>query len=132
MKKITQTYVDFNGVERTENFYFNFTKAELTDMDLTVEGGLEQLLKKIIDSKDVPALVRFFKELVLKSYGEKSDDGRRFMKSKAISEAFEQTQAYSDIYMNFVTNTDAAIEFVKSIMPSDLVAEIDKAELEDK
>lgn len=132
MYKKSVTYVDFNDVERTEDFYFNFTKAELTDMNLTVEGGLEQLLKKIVDFKDIPSLIRFFKELVLKSYGEKSPDGRRFMKTPEITESFSQTQAYSDIYMEFVTDTDSAIEFVKKIMPKDIAEEMEKAELSNK
>lgn len=120
------TYVDFNEIERTENFYFNLTKAELAEMDLTTEGGLEQMLRKIIDSKDVPSLVTIFKKVILKAYGIKSEDGKRFIKSEEISRAFTETQAYSDLFMELASDADKASDFINRIMPRDLIEEARK------
>lgn len=127
MLKKTITYTDFNDVERTEDFYFNLTEAELTDMNLDENGGLADKLQKIIDSKEVKQIKDYFKWIVLKAYGEKSEDGRRFMKSPEITKAFEETQAYSDIWMDLAYNEDAAAEFVNGIMPKKLLVEAEKA-----
>lgn len=126
MLKKTVTYEDFNEVERTEDFYFHFTEAELTDMNLDENGGLAEKLQRIIDSKDVKQIKDYFKWIVLKAYGEKSEDGRRFMKSEEISKAFEETQAYSDIWMELATDEKAASDFVNGIMPKKLMAEMEK------
>ena len=99
MLKKTIKYTDYNGVERTEDFYFNLNKAEIMEMQLTTVGGLDAYLKKIISAQDMPTLMRIFKDLVLKSYGVKSDDGRRFIKNEKLREEFEQTEAYSILYM---------------------------------
>ena len=127
MLKKTVTYTDFDGRERTEDFYFNLTKAELMDLELSREGGLQKQIDKIIASQSVPQIVEIFKTLVLKAYGEKSEDGRRFMKSPEITKAFEETQAYSDIWMDLAYNEDAAAEFVNGIMPKKLLAEAEKS-----
>lgn len=117
MLKKTITYTDYNDVERTEDFYFNLSEAELMEMELTVDGGMVEKLQRIIKSKNGPEIVKFFKEMVLKAYGVKSDDGRRFIKSDELSQAFSQTEAYSQLYMEFATNDKAAAEFVNGIMP---------------
>lgn len=128
MLKKTITYTDFNDVERTEDFYFHFTEAELTEMNLDENGDLAGVLQKIIDSKDMKKIKDYFKWIVLKSYGEKSEDGRRFMKSEERTKAFEETQAYSDIWMELATDETAAADFVNGIMPKKLVAEMAKQE----
>lgn len=120
MFKKTITYTDYNDVERTETFYFNFTKAEVLEMELGTVGGLSAMIQGIIDAKDTPALIKVFKELVLKAYGEKSADGKRFIKSPELSEAFSQTEAYSDIFMELATNDVAAAKFVKDVTPPGL------------
>lgn len=120
MIKKTITYEDYNGVERTENFYFNLNKAEVLEMEMGTEGGMTESIQKIVDAKDAPAIIRVFKDLVLKAYGVKSDDGRRFIKSKELSEAFSQTEAYSQIFMELATDADAAAKFVNGIIPADL------------
>ena len=120
MLKITKTYTDYNGNERTEDFWFNLTKAECMEMNLSTEGGLDAYLQKIVDTKDVPKLVKQFKDLVLASYGEKSPDGRRFMKNDEIRQAFTETEAYSLIFMELATDADAAIKFVNGIVPQGL------------
>lgn len=124
-KKIVK-YTDYNGVERKEELYFNLTKAELTDMELSKDGGMVAFIKKITSTMNGRELSKMFKDLILMSYGEKSDDGRRFIKSSAISEAFSQTEAYSQIYMELLTDYDAAQAFVNGIMPADIQAEAAK------
>lgn len=120
MFKKTVTYTDYNDVTRTETFFFNLTKAEVLEMELGTVGGLSAMIQGVIDAKDTPALIKIFKELVLKAYGEKSADGKRFIKSPELAEAFSQTEAYSDIFMELATNDVAASEFVKGITPQGL------------
>ena len=124
MIKKTITYTDYNGVERKEDFYFNLTKAEVTKMQLGTVGGLSAMLRKIIDTNDVPTLMNIFEELVLNAYGVKSDDGRRFMKNDEIRAAFAETEAYSQIYMELAFDAKAAAEFVNGIIPSDMANSI--------
>ena len=118
MLKKTITYTDYNNVERTEDFYFNLTKAELMEMEMGAVGGLSGMIEKIVSAKDAPAIIKVFKELVLKAYGEKSADGKRFIKSKEISDAFSQTEAYSQLFMERATDADAASKFVNGIAPN--------------
>lgn len=124
MLKKTITYTDYNGSERTEPFYFNLNKAELMEMEMTTEGGLAERIQKIIDAKDVPAIIAVFKDLILKAYGEKSADGKRFEKEdedgRPLSRKFKQTEAYSVLYMELATDADAAAEFVNGIVPADM------------
>ena len=126
MLKKTIKYTDYNGVEREEDFYFNLSKAELTQMQMEVEGGLEAKIQKIIQAKDTQSLMAMFKELILKSYGKKSDDGRMFEKSKEISREFECSAAFDELYMELATNDKAAAEFVNGIIPASLQAAVKK------
>ena len=118
MLKKTITYKDYNGVERTEDFMFNLTKAEILEMQLTKDGGMDAAIKTIVDAKDAPEIMKVFKDLILKSYGIVSDDGRRFIKSKEISDSFAQTEAFSMLFMELATDTDAASAFVNGIVPA--------------
>lgn len=127
MLKKTMTYTDYDGVERTEDVYFNLSKAELIEMQISTDGGYDKMIERIINSKDMKSMGEIFRDLLRKSYGIKSDDGRRFMKSEEISDTFEQSPIYSDIYMELLTNPDEAAKFVQAIMPSDLQKDIAKA-----
>ena len=118
MLKKTFTYIDYNGVERTEDHYFNLSKAELMEMELSTTGGLAEMINKIVAAQDAPAIVKIFKELVLKAYGQKSADGRRFIKSKELADEFAQTEAYSQLFMELATDADAAAAFVNGIVPA--------------
>lgn len=131
MYKITHTYTDYNGVERTEDFYFNLTKAELTEMQLTTNGGLDHYIERIIAAKDQKALIEIFKDLVIRAYGQKSADGRRFIKTDEVREDFMQTEAYSDIFMELATNADAASKFVNGIIPKSLAESAQNMEATD-
>ena len=118
MKKETITYVDYNGVERTEDFYFNLSKAELMEMEMSTTGGLAEMIQRIVAAQDAPSIMKVFKELILKAYGEKSPDGKRFIKNPELSEAFAQTEAYSQLFMTLATDADAATAFINAIVPT--------------
>ena len=120
MIKKSITYTDFNGVERTEDFYFNLTKAEILEMEMGTTGGLAEMITNIVAAQDQPAIIKIFKDLVLRSYGKKSPDGRRFMKSDEIRDDFAQTEAYSQLFMELATDADAAAKFVNGIVPADV------------
>lgn len=115
-KKIT--YTDYNGIERIEDHYFNLTKAEIMELELGTAGGFAEMIQRIVDAQDAPSIIKVFKDLILKAYGEKSPDGKRFIKSKEISDAFSQTEAYSQLFMELATDADAAAEFVNGIVPN--------------
>ena len=117
MLKKTIKYTDYNGVERKEDFYFNISKAEAMEMELSTDGGLSETIKRIIDAQDMPSLLAYFKQLVLTAYGVKSPDGKRFIKSQELRDSFMQTEAYSDLFTELATNADAAAEFVNGIVP---------------
>lgn len=114
------TYTDYNGNERTEKFYFNLSKAELVEMEYSATGGLAQTIEKIIEAQDGPQIMALFKELILKAYGEKSADGKRFVKSKELSEEFAQTEAYVQLFMELATDAEAASNFVNGLIPADI------------
>ena len=119
---ITKTikYVDYNGTEREEKFLFNLSKAELMEMEMGTTGGLAERIQKIVETQEVPEIIKIFKELILKAYGEKSADGKRFIKSKELSEGFAQTEAYSQLFMELAMDSEAAAAFIKGIVPSDI------------
>lgn len=124
----TITYTDYNGIQRTETFWFNLSKAETMEMEMGEVGGMAEMIRRIIDTKDNPSLISIFKNIILKAYGEKSPDGRRFIKSEDISEAFSQTEAYSILFMQLATNADLASEFINGILPSNLEEDLKAVE----
>lgn len=119
MLKKTITYSDYNGTERTEDFYFNLTKAEVMEMEMSTSGGLTQMITNVVAAKDAPAIIKIFKDLVLKAYGVKSPDGKRFIKSAELSTEFAQTEAYSILFMELATDDKAAAAFVNGIVPAE-------------
>ena len=124
MLKKTITYTDYNGTERTEDFYFNLTKAEIMKMEMGTKGGLAEMIQRIVNAKDAPAIIAVFEDLILKAYGVKSADGKQFMKSEAITAEFAQTEAYSNLFMELATNAEAASAFVNGIVPADMSKQI--------
>lgn len=117
-------YTDYNGTEREETFCFNLTKAELMEMEMSTSGGLAEMIQNIVQTQDAPAIIKVFKDLVLKAYGEKSPDGKRFMKVNdagvPLSIGFSQTEAYSQLFMELATDADKAAEFINCIVPKDI------------
>mgnify|MGYP003397405628 FL=1 len=120
MLKKTIKYTDYDGNEREEDFYFNLNKAEVTEMELSKQGGLSEYIKRIVAAQDAPSLVELFKELICKSYGEKSLDGKRFVKSKELTEEFTQTEAYAELFVELASNAEEAAKFVNGIMPKNM------------
>lgn len=118
------TYKDFNGEERTETFMFNLTKAELAKMELNTKGGMKQKIKTLFDSKDIATIVDQFESIIQAAYGVKSEDGRRFVKSKELLDDFMATEAYSDLYIEMIGDSEKAFEFLSGIMPEEIRASI--------
>ena len=124
MIKKTITYTDFNGGERTEDFYFHLTKAEITKMEMSVNGGMAERIQRIVSAQDQPAIIEVFEDLIKKSYGVKTPDGRGFVKRKEDLEAFMATEAYSQLFMELATDAAAASNFVNGIIPAELSKQI--------
>lgn len=111
-------YTDYNGVEREEELYFNLSQAEVMEMQMTTTGGMAEMIEKIIAAQDVPSIIKIFKDLILKAYGEKSADGKRFIKSEELATAFSQTEAYSTLFMQLAEDAELASAFVNGIIPN--------------
>lgn len=126
MIKKTITYDDFNGVSVTENFYFNLSKAELAEMELSQEGGMESYLQKIVAAKDGKSIIESFKWILGKTVGKRSEDGKHFQKSEQITQDFLNSNAYSELFMALITDNDQAVEFIRGIVPSDMSGKLDK------
>lgn len=130
MLKKTITYTDFNGVNRTEDFYFNLTNAELTELEMSRKGGLTAYIERISNTQEAPELIKLFKEIIALAYGVKSDDGRRFIKNQAVLEDFTQTEAYSSLFMELATDADAAAKFISGILPADKAKAVEAKQIE--
>lgn len=124
MLKKTIAYTDFNDEKQVKTFYFNLTKAEIVQWQLSRVGGLDAWLDKVLSTKDEPGLSELFKDLILKSYGEKSPDGQRFVKTQELRDGFEQTNAFSELYMELATKTESAVAFFNGLIPPDLLKTI--------
>lgn len=119
MHKEEITYTDFNGVQKTRTYYFALSKSDLMKLELKTPGGLTTYLERIVNANESPEIVDAFEKIILAAYGEKTDDGERFVKSAEISEAFMQSAAYDQFFMELLTDTDKAINFVNNIVPQD-------------
>ena len=135
MLKKTITYEDYDGNVRTEDLYFFISKSELTEMELTTPGGFTNKLEKITNAQDGGEIMKIFKEIILKAYGEKSDDGRAFIKKRngvSLAETVEQTPAYDALFTELLLDPDKAAAFINGIMPKDLINEANKQNLQAK
>ena len=128
----TITYTDFDGTERTEKHYFYISTSELTKLELMTEGGMENKLRTIIDSKNRAQIIKTFEDIIDMSYGIKSDDGRQFKKSPEITKAFKETPAYDKFFMELLTDEKAAQEFINGIVSAELKQELAKMEKSDQ
>lgn len=120
MIKKTITYTDYNGVEQREDHFFNLNKVELTEMEINEEGGMSAKLERIVQSKDNREIISMFKEIILASYGVRSEDGKRFMKSEKAKEEFESSEAFVELFMELATDENAASDFVNGLIPQGL------------
>lgn len=127
MLKRNITYTDLDGNQVTEAYYFNLSKTDLIDMELSVADGFAKMLQRIINADDNRKLIQEFKKLILTSYGERSEDGRRFIKNEELSTAFSQTPAFDELFMEFVTSDNAAAEFIMAVIPADFAGEVKNA-----
>lgn len=133
MLKKTIVYEDFNGDTVEEDFFFHLSKAELVELELSHDGGLSASLQRIVAAEDGKAIIAEFKNIILTSYGQRSADGKRFIKSQALREEFESTEAYSTLFIELVTDTDAAVVFVNGVIPQGMADEAAKVvSLEEK
>lgn len=119
MLKKTISYTDFNGDKQTEDFYFNLTKAEIAEMEMSTKGGLSESIKAIVEAEDTPAIIKIFKKLILDAHGVKSEDGRRFIKTEQSRVEFSQTEAYSELFISLASDAKEAAKFVNSIVPAE-------------
>ena len=124
MLKKTIEFTDYNGEKRKEDFYFNLSKAELMEMELGTSGGFAEMLQKLVDTQDIPEIMKIFKKVIMKAYGVKSPDGKRFSKSDELSKEFTETEAYSELFMELLSDTDAATAFVNGIIPADAAKQL--------
>ncbi len=118
MLKKTIKYTDYNEIEREETFYFNLSRVEVTEMEMSVPGGWVNWLEKVVEAQSEPELIAIFKKIILQAYGEKSPDGRRFIKNEELSTAFSETEAFVELFMELATVADAAAIFFNGIIPT--------------
>ena len=127
MFKETITYTDYNGEKRTEDFYFNLTKAELVEMQFSKNGTMAEYIERIRATNDVPEIIKVFKQIILAAYGEKSLDGKHFYKVRNgvnLSEEFMQTEAFSELYMKLAQDDDAAANFIQKLIPAEYASKV--------
>lgn len=128
MLKKTIKYTNFSGVERERTLYFDLTKAELTMLGLSVDGGLDVVLTNLMEAENIPELIQNFEKILLLSYGEKSEDGERFIKGDDISRKFKESPVYDEIFMELITDEKKAADFINAVMPDDIDEYISKLE----
>lgn len=124
MLKKTITFRDYNGVEHTNDFYFHLSRAEILEMEVSKDEGLQEYLQRIVQEKDNRKILAVFKSIILKAYGVKSPDGKLFIKSQEVKDAFEQSEAYVELFMELCLNESSAVNFVNGILPENLVGDI--------
>lgn len=120
-------YTDLDDNEVTEDFYFNLSKPEIIEMEVEHKQGFKERIEQIIKTEDRKTLVEEFKKLILLTYGVKSEDGKRFIKSEQLREEFSQTPAYEELFMDLASNDGAASEFIIGVLPRDMRDEAAKA-----
>lgn len=130
MLKKAITFQDLDGNSITEEFYFNLNKAELIELETSTKEGLAETLQKIVKEQDHHRLIEQFKSLILAAYGVRSDDGRRFIKSQELRDAFAQTDAYSELFMELATNAESAAAFIQGIVPAAISKAVEDVEKE--
>lgn len=119
LKKLIK-YTDYDGNEREEEFWFNLSKADLARLEFSKEGGLEAVVKRLTNKLSGPEIYKIFEEIILGAYGEKSDDGRRFVKSPELSKAFSETPAYDELLIEILQSEETAAAFINGILPEDV------------
>ena len=124
MLKKTIAYKDYDNNERVEDFYFHLSKAEILEMEYGTTGGMTKIIEQMVATQDTARIMKMFKEIIMRSYGEKSLDGKRFIKSPELAEAFIQTEAYSNLFMELIQDPEKFAQFIKAVIPD--IPEADK------
>lgn len=122
MLKKTITYTNYNDEQKTRDYYFNLKKSELIDLQFSTAKGFMNYIEEITKSQDNVRIWKAFRDIVLLAYGEKSEDGERFVKSDELRKSFEETEAFSELIYELMSNETAAANFINGIMPADLAA----------
>lgn len=117
MIKKTMTFIDYDGNERTEDFWFNLNKAEVAKMELGTTGGIQKMIERLVQEQDSARIVEIFDQMICASYGKKSPDGKRFIKSQDLLDKFKQTEAYSDLFIELLGHPDMAAAFFNEVLP---------------
>ena len=117
MLKKTIAYKDYDNNDRVEDFYFNLSKAEILEMEYGTTGGMTKIIEQMVATQDTARIMKMFKEIIMRAYGEKTLDGKRFVKSPELAEAFTQTEAYSELFMELVQDPDKFAQFIKAVIP---------------
>jgi hypothetical protein len=125
MLKKTVTFEDLDGNEVTEDFYFHLSKADIIEMEASEQGGMAQHLAAMIATNDNGQILSAVKLILERTVGRRSEDGRRFERSKEITEAFMQSDAYSVVFMDLVTDAAKAAEFFKGVIPAQAAAKLE-------
>lgn len=128
MLKKTVTYENFDGDQVTDTLFFHLSKAELVMMEHSMDGGLSRYIQNLIDKGDGKTIMETFTKLLLDSYGEKTEDGKGFVKTPEVRQRFASSEAYSTIFMELATDADAAAEFINGIIPAGLEQEMAEVE----
>jgi hypothetical protein len=124
MIKKTYTFTDYNGNERTEDYYFDLRQDELVKLEYSTKGGLSKKIETLIGTQDIPEIIKVFDEIIIASYGVKSPDGREFIKDEAITKAFMQTKGYEKLFMDFVTKEGFAADFFNNLIPTEGITQV--------
>lgn len=124
MLKKTIEFEDYNGVKRKEDHYFNLSKAELMKMEMGTTGGYTEMINGLISAQDVPSIMEIFEEIIEKSYGRKTPDGRGFEKTPELYKSFKETEAYTELFMSLITDAEEAAKFFNGIVPADLAEKV--------
>lgn len=125
------TYTDFNGAQQTDELYFNLSKAELTELQVSVNDGLDKQLKEIVTNGNAAEIIKMLKTIIAKSYGIRSEDGKRFIKREELSRDFLDSAAYDELFIQLASDPNAAMEFIKGILPADIAREVEKAQAQE-
>ncbi len=122
MLKKTIVYQDYDGNERSENFYFNLSKAEVMEMEFSFSGGMTNVIEQMVNTQDTARIMEMFKKIIMMAYGEKSADGKRFMKTgpdgRRLAEGFVETEAYSELFMELVSDPKKFADFIAAVIPA--------------
>lgn len=126
MLKKRITYTNFEDEEVTETFYFNLTKADLMEMEVSKRGGLNGYIERIQETNDAGLVFEELKSLMSRSVGRLAPDGRGFSRSQQIRDEFMNSEAFSNFILEMLTDPQLAAEFIQGLIPKNIESEVDR------